>query len=377
MPGELGLGPDLSQPCAGPVPALSLAAIGEGTPREQLILLLQRAMLTGHLEPFCFILEELLNIFNESIDERLLRSEISQPWPCTRAQQLCRALFGELAHATGCATALSRATAPFMSTFATGGSQGSFPASGALSCFPPPQGPQGLHSQGSPSPTLADPGPAVGSGHSTKGTTVPGCASTCLGTACSGKPFHGEESKGSCRNAQPGSGLGQPWGCCPSLRGALWSLLTVRAAGQSPLLGATSAPLAAGWVQPGWGLFGVALFCIFKPARRNTESTPGAVQATLQRLNFCCSSQNQFEEGAAPSEASMASGMGEQWTCGPAYPKATGIFQNRPQKNKKIKKKRFPGKGSLLQISLLVFVLLFFLNSPMIYDLYRRSVCAL
>lgn len=137
---------------------------------------------------------------------------------------------------------------------------------------------------------LADPGPAVG-------TAVPGCASTCLGTACSGKPFHGEEFKESCWNPQPGSALGHPRGCCPCFRGGLWSLPTVTPWGCH--LRASISTVAAAWVGFVF-FFGVALFCIFKPARRNTESSPGAVQDTLQRLNFCCSSQNQFEKGQHP-----------------------------------------------------------------------------
>lgn len=76
-----------------------------------------------------------------------------------------------------------------------------------------------------------------------------------------------------------------PWGGIP---GELWEY-PARAA-------LCSVPPSAGWVQPGWVFFlffGVALFCIFKPARRNTKSTPGAVQDTLQRLNFCCSKKGQ------------------------------------------------------------------------------------
>lgn len=44
--------------------------------------------------------------------------------------------FGELADATGCATTLSRATAPFTPTFPPGRSQGTFPASGAFLDLP-------------------------------------------------------------------------------------------------------------------------------------------------------------------------------------------------------------------------------------------------
>lgn len=127
------------------------------------------------------------------------------------------------------------------------------------------------------------------------------------------------------RSGPPLGLLSQPQGC---------PLVTAHrgSSGAEPLC---LVPPAAGWVQPGWGWFGIALVCILKPARRSTKSTPGAVQDTCQRLDFCCSSQKQFAGGAAASEASMASGMGEQWTCGPAYPRATGIFQNRPQKKKK------------------------------------------
>lgn len=52
-------------PCASPVPALCHAAIREGTAREQLILLLQLAVLTGHPETLCFFLGVLMNIFIE------------------------------------------------------------------------------------------------------------------------------------------------------------------------------------------------------------------------------------------------------------------------------------------------------------------------
>lgn len=48
-----------------PAPALCHAAIREGTAREQLILLLQQAVLTGHPETLCFFLGVLMNIFIE------------------------------------------------------------------------------------------------------------------------------------------------------------------------------------------------------------------------------------------------------------------------------------------------------------------------
>lgn len=55
-------------------------------PREQLTLLPLQAVLTGHPETFCFFLGELMNVFIECINERLLWSENSEPflepWLC-------------------------------------------------------------------------------------------------------------------------------------------------------------------------------------------------------------------------------------------------------------------------------------------------------
>lgn len=135
----------------------------------------------------------------------------SQPWPCTRAQQLCRALFGDLFGATGCATALSRATAPFTATFPRGGARA-----------------HPLHlellwsSQLSSTPgSSAFPGmsqPHLGISRSSCGQRAQQCqgVSACLGTASHGKPFPGEEFKGSCWNAQPGAGLGHAQGAVPA-----------------------------------------------------------------------------------------------------------------------------------------------------------------
>lgn len=122
--------------------------------------------------------------------------------------------FGDLADATGCATTLSRATAPFTPTFPPREEPGhihciwSFPG-------PPSPGNTGFAFPGISQPHL---------GRSRWAQQCPGCVSTSLGTASHGKPFHGEEIKENCQNPHPGSGLGHPWGCCPSFRGALWSL---------------------------------------------------------------------------------------------------------------------------------------------------------
>lgn len=132
MPGELGLATGLCQLCASPVPRCHRGGHTQGAAHPP------PAVGCAYRTPrnlFCFFffLGELMNIFIARINEGLLWREPSQPWPCTRAQQLCRALFGKLADATGCATTFSRA---FHSHLSPRRSQGTFPASGAFLALP-------------------------------------------------------------------------------------------------------------------------------------------------------------------------------------------------------------------------------------------------
>lgn len=118
VPGELALGTELSQPC----PLLGTSRSSSSSSHSRLCL----------QKPFIFSLGEPMNIFMRCINERLLWSEISQPLPCT-GLTAWQSPFCRPGCATACATALSRATTLFTATSATRGSQGSFPAAGALS----------------------------------------------------------------------------------------------------------------------------------------------------------------------------------------------------------------------------------------------------
>lgn len=191
----------------------------------------------------------------------------SQPWPCTRAQQLCRALFGDLFGATGCATTLSRATAPFPATFPRGGARAH---SLLLELFWSSQ--LAWHSQGSPSPTLAHPGPAVGSGHSTKATTVPGCVPAPTWAL----PAVGSLSLG--RNSRKAVGmpsLDQVW--------AIPGVPTVTAVGQSPLCLVPPQGLhQQGGCSLG-GFFLVLLCFVFLSQQGETPNPPQELLRTLCR----------------------------------------------------------------------------------------------
>lgn len=195
----------------------------------------------------------------------------SQPWPCTRAQQLCRALFEDLFGATGCATTLSRATAPFTPTFPRGGARAhslhlELFWTSQLSCTP---GSTGSALPGMSQPHVGRPRPSCGQ---CQGVSAPAWALPAVGSLSLGR---------NSRRAVGMPSLDQVWAVprvLSQLQGCPWVTAPSDTSGaEPPLLGATSGPPSAGWVQPGWGFFGVALFCIFKPARRNTESTPGAV----------------------------------------------------------------------------------------------------
>lgn len=148
------------------LPGEGLAGFGHS--QEQLTLLPQQAVLTGHPETFCFFLGELMNVFIECFNERLLWSESSEP---------------------------------FLEPQGAGRTH-SLPLE--LFCSPPAQA---LHSQGASSPTGAAPGPAVGTAQRCQG-----CASPSLGTASPGSLSMGRNSR---------RALGIPSQGCPLLSASI------------------------------------------------------------------------------------------------------------------------------------------------------------
>lgn len=162
----------------------------------------------------------------------------SQPWPCMRAQQLCRALFGDLFGAT----ALSRATAPFTATFPRGGAR-AHPLhlellwSSQLSSTP----------GSSAFPGMSQPHLGI-SGHSSARVCQPAWALPAVGSLSLGRNSGGAVGLPS---------LEQVWAMprvLSQLQGCPWVPAPSDTSGaEPPLLGATSGPPSAGWVQPGWG----------------------------------------------------------------------------------------------------------------------------